>query len=463
MKANPKPQGGDKPSNIIALERATLHADAPASEEAEQALLGGLLVNGSAYLSVSGVLKDDDFYFLKHQYIWAAMHRLYDQSAPIEALTVGNELGNAKQLDAVGGYPYLVQLLNSTPSSAHVGFYAHIVHRTATRRELLRYADTLKTLARDEMLDVETILNQADAGFTDIRARMARPRNMGMMDGMNAVLDQIESASERATFMSLGHDIGLDDVFGGGLERGRLYVAYARSHHGKTSWAMNVALKLAHQGYQVMFFSTEIPVREVMLDLAALETGYHAQRLRSGALNANDHAKIVQAAAVLSNLPLEVVDAKGLTPEDIYRMCRVKENEVGAVDCVIVDYIQKVHVPFDKFKGQRYPELAYVADRFEHMCRPTHLNTAFIVTAQVNRRVDGQPDKRPTAADIEICSFVEQNADVCIGLYNHGMAEKDTTTPNHFEMLVQKNRLTGRRETVTRRMNPASRRLEPIR
>lgn len=472
MTAKPNPSiTVSKPANISAL---PLDLYVPASVESEMAVLGAILINPNAYGEVSSIISKDDFYLLKHQNVWAAMGEVVAQNAPVDILTVGRRLEELQQLNEAGGYPYLTTLLSAVPSSIHATFYAQMVMRASVRRGLMKAADEMKALARDEQLDLETVIARSEAASAPYRSRAMSSLGATIGEGVQIALDIVDRAAQRLpqdNLIYIGQDIGLDDLMGGGWMRGKISVPFARSEHGKTAFMMNVALEAARprvrhgearQGATVAFFSTEIPRDEVFVDLLAMEAGVHSLRLRNGGLSQKEYDAVLAASARLADMRIMVYEAQTITPEGIYNLSRDVKQASG-LDMVCVDYIQRVAIPDDKkFKGNTYVELEYVMNALEKMCRPNHLNVHMMVNAQVNRVVDQQKDKHPHKSQIEGNNKIEQYADICIGLYRHGAAEPDTQTPTHFDMDVQKNRVTSRYGRVTRRLHPSSRRLERI-
>lgn len=469
-KPNPSPPSA-KPANISAL---PFDSHAPASVESEMALVGAALGNPDVYIEASSIVTPGDFYLLKHQHVWEAIGELVQQGEPVDVLTISQRLETKQQLGELGGASGLVQLMNSTPTSVHASFYAQLVMRASVRRGLMRAADEQKALARDEQLDLETVIARSEAASAPYRARALSSLGTTMRDGVQIALDVVDRAGQRLPqdeLIYIGRDIGLDDLMGGGWMRGKISVPFARSEHGKTAFMMNAALEAArprirqgelHQGATVAFFSTEIPKDEVFVDLLAMEAGLHSLRLRNGGLNEREYEQVLAASGRLAEMRIVVYEAQSITPEGIYNLSRDVKQASG-LDMVCVDYIQRVAIPDDKkFKGNTYIELEYVMNALEKMCRPTKLNVHMMVNAQVNRVVDQQKDKHPHKSQIEGNNKIEQYADICIGLYRHGAAEPDSPTPTYFDMDVQKNRVTSRYGRVTRRLNPSSRKLERL-
>jgi replicative DNA helicase len=451
----PKREQGGKPALSIA---SAIDVQVPVSEEAEQAFLGAVMIGGAGVL-ISALaqvgLRADDFYFLKHRMVFEAMVKLSAEQQPFDVVTLGERLRADGKLDAVGGAAELIRLMNSTPSSMHAGFYASIISTTGVRRQLLRFADAVKALAKDEVQDTQAVMAKIETEYADIQARQTKGRVTSIETNVNRVLDHLDAEGDMV--IPLGADIGLDEMLGGGLMFGHLYLVYARSEHGKTAFMMNAAYQAAMRGFRVACFVTETHPDDFTRGLMAMHAGVHPLGMLRRNVTNDDMRRIMEASSAVAKLPIHLVNATDRTPEDVYRYCQTLQ-ESGGLDVVFFDYLQGIHVPRDMFKGNRYDELNYAIGRFEVMCRPPHLNVAFVLLAQANARAVG--DERPTLQTVEGTGRAEQKADVGIALYRIGKVKPDAPNPTEFEMIVQKNRVTGRSGTVVRRMNAKTRKIE---
>jgi replicative DNA helicase len=450
----PKREQAGKPPLSIA---PAIDLQVPVSEDAEQAFLGAVMVGGAGVL-ISALaqvgLRADDFYFLKHRMVFEAMLTLSADQQPFDVVTLSERLRAEGKLDAVGGAAELVKLMNSTPSSVHAGFYASIVATTGVRRQLLRFADAVKALAKDEVQDTQAVMAKIETEYADIQARQTKGRVTSIETNVNRVLDHLDASGEMV--IPLGADVGLDEMLGGGLMYGSFYVIYARSEHGKTAFMMNAAYQAAMRGFKVACFMTETHPDDFTRGLIAMHAGVHPLSVLRNTLSADEMRRVFDAAPVIAKLDITLVNAAGKSPEDVYRYCKAEQDQRG-LDVVFFDYLQGIRLPKEMFKGNRFEEIGYAVERFENMCRLDHLNVAFVLMAQAKRDIK---DERPTLDALAWTSVAEHKADVGIALYRVGKVTPDAKNATQFEMIVQKNRKTGLNGTVIRRMNPKTRKIE---
>ncbi len=417
----------------------------PASTESEMALLGAVLVNPDVFLSISSFLKPDDFYLLKHQYIWAAMQNLSSRKMPIDTLTVTEELEAARQLEAIGGVGYLVQLLNSTPTSVHAEFYAQIVERTAVRRRLLLAADQMKALAKDEQLDLETVISKSETSLFNVTERQLKREFQTMHDAVDAYFNRIEALIQNPE-MSYGVPSGFRDLDAllGGFQRQALLIFAGRPGMGKTSFLLSAAVNAARIGQSVAIFTMEMGAEEIVQRMIAMETGINSEKLRRGDLNPGEYNRFVEAAGRISHFPIYIDDTPGLNPIQLRTKARRLQHEFG-LDLVIVDYLQLMNGGA-AFQNNRVQEIGYISRSLKELAR--ELNVPVFSAAQLSRAVESRQDKRPQLSDLRESGSIEQDADVVMFLYRDVVYNQATEFPNQADVIVAKHR-NGRTDTIS--------------
>lgn len=374
-----------------------LDLNSPASIDSEMALLGAILVNPDVFLGISSFLYTDDFFLLKHQYIWTAMQNLSNRRMPIDILTVSEEIDAAHQLEAIGGVVYLTQLLNSTPSSVHAEFYAQIIERAAVRRRLMRAADEMKALAKDEQLDLESVISKSETGLFSVTERQMKRDFHTMRDAVGAYFDRIDALIQNPG-SSYGVPSGFRDLDAllGGFQRQALMIFAGRPGMGKTSFLLSAAVNAARQNQSVAIFTMEMGAEELVQRIVAMETGISSEKLRRGELNPAEYNRFVEAAGRISDFPIYIDDTPGLNPIQLRTKTRRLQHEFS-LDLVIVDYLQLMNGGA-AFQNNRVQEIGYISRSLKELAR--ELNVPVFSAAQLSRAVESRQDKRPQLSDL---------------------------------------------------------------
>lgn len=369
----------------------------PYSEEAEQAVLGAILVNPEAFLTVASFLKADDFFLQRHGYIWQALERLNNRSVPVDYLTLAQELHDMGMLDTIGGMAYITQLVNSTPTSMHAEFYGRIVERVAVRRRLMATADEIKALALDESLDIDAVVGGAETRLFSVTERQLKREFVTMHDAVNDYWDRIEYLSQNQD-KSFGVPSGfrkLDELLGG-FQRSDLLIFAGRPGMGKTSFLLSAAVNAARLGQRIAIFTMEMGADQIVQRIFAMETGINTQKLRLGQLTPAEQARFAEAAGRIARLPIFVDDTPALNPIQMRTKCRRLQHEHG-IDMVIVDYMQLMNAG-GAFQNNRVQEVSMISRNLKELAR--ELNVPIFSAAQLSRAVEQRQDKRPVLSDL---------------------------------------------------------------
>ncbi len=403
--------------------------------EAEEAVLGCVLINPDAYLELASILKTDDFYLHKHRWIWDVFAHLSDQHLAVDFITVSQELENRRQLEEAGGAAFLTHLLNVVPTSLHAEAYGRLVERDAIRRRLLESATTIAKLAYAEERDINEVVSEAEAALFAVSAGRATRETLTLGQAARMYFDRLHDLSQHPgewRGVPTGF-VDLDKVLGG-LQKADLILLAARPGIGKTSWALSVAhhAALVHKKH-VAVFSLEMNWEQLTQRLMAQETGIDAQRLRLGQINDGEWPLLIKASETLSNVPVLIDDTPGLTPRDLAAKCRRLDQEFG-LDLVIVDYLQLMR------GGQRFEnrvaEVTFISQQLKQLAR--ELNVPVLANAQLSRAIEQRADKRPLLSDLRESGSQEQDADVV--LFLHRKDDEVAIGGTSMELIVAKQR-----------------------
>lgn len=410
---------------------------APYSQEAEEALLGAVMINPESFLAVASFLRPDDFFILRHQYIWEALLAISERNDKIDYLVVQEELRANNRLNEVGGPSYVTQLMNTTPTSIHAEVYGRLVERAALRRRLLAASDEIRALAVDESLSIERVINDAESRLFTVTERNLRRDLVPLRDAVSTYFDRIEHLMQNPDEpMGLPSGFRDLDTLLGGLQRSDLLVFAGRPGMGKTSFLLSVALNAAKYGSRIAIFTMEMGAEQIVQRLVSMETNINTQRLRSGQLNQQEWTRFVQAVGRLSNLKIVIDDTPAMTPIQLRTKCRRLEHEFG-LDLVIVDYIQLMSSG-NNYENNRVQEISYISRSLKELAR--ELNVPVFSAAQLSRAVEQRQDKHPVLSDLRESGSIEQDADIVMFLYRDVVYNEATEFPNRADVIIAKHR-----------------------
>jgi replicative DNA helicase len=407
------------------------------SLEAEEAVLGSVLINPDAYFEVAHFLETEDFYLHKHRWIWQAFVHLHDQRLPIDFITVSEELERRNQLSEIGGAAYLTQLINTVPTSLHAEAYARIVEQDALRRRLMEAATAVAKLAYEEGRDIGEVVNDAEAAVFAVSAQRHTQDLAPIKEAISAYYDRIKYLFEHRD-EPLGVPTGFYDLdkLLGGLQKSDLLIIAGRPGSGKTGFMLSVAKNAAqlHKKH-VAVFSLEMSNEQLVQRLIAQETGIDSQRLRLGDIKDDEWPLFVQAANVLSDSRIFLDDTPALSPLQLRAKCRRLDQEYG-LDLVIVDYLQLMQG--EGRSENRVQEVSYISRHLKTLAR--ELNVPVLAGAQLSRAVEQRTDKRPVLSDLRESGSLEQDSDIVMFIHRADLYEKDTSKRNVAEIIVAKHR-----------------------
>lgn len=441
----------------------------PHDIDAEQAVLGGLLVAGrahdsSAWAVVSGLLDDSDFYRQDHRLIFRAVSVLASQNQPIDILLLQDFLKSKNELENAGGFAYLVNLIKSTPSAANIKAYAEIVQEKAMQRAILTATTDAQALVYGKQGSSKQILE-------NVLQKLFLLENKGLRGArsfysakqiLRSVLEQMEirSASENAI---VGQACGLDELDKAlsGFEDAKLYLIGARPRVGKTTLAMTIAEKLALDGKPVAFFSQEMPAINLGEKMIASQGRVAYADIRTAKLQDEQWAKVAYAVKRMGEVPFYVDDSSNISPADIRSRCRrlLTEKQHDKLGAIVIDYIGLMQPSGSKDYGTENGNITAISR--ELMALKKEFACPIILLSQLNRECEKRPNKRPLLSDLRDSGSLEQDADAIIFLYRDELYNEDSPDKGIAEVIIAKNR-SGMQDTVKLAFNGAYQRFDNL-
>ena len=417
----------------------------PYSQEAEEAVLGALLTNTSLYFNLASFLKEDDFFLLRHRWIWNAIERIMGRNEDYDYLTVSKELQDIGRLHEVGGQNYLLNLVNNTPSSANAEIYGKLVQRAALRRKLISASDEIKALAFNEELSIENVTAEAEARLFNVTERQVSRDVVEFRDALIEYFGQIEGlvgSEDKALGLPTGFR-SLDALLGG-LQKSDLLIFAGRPGMGKTSFMLSLALNAARYGKRIVVFTMEMGVEQIVQRILSMETGISMQRLRLGQIDQQEWQRLVETMGRIGDYQIFIDDTPALTPTQIRTKCRRLVREHG-LDLIIVDYMQLMSAG-GIYENNRVQEVSFISRSLKELAR--ELNIPLFSAAQLSRAVEQRHDKRPQLSDLRESGSLEQDADIVMFLYRDEVYNEATEFPNQADVIIAKHR-NGPTDTIS--------------
>ncbi len=409
----------------------------PQNVEAEEALLGAILIDPDAIIRVAAILRPEDFYREKNSWIYETALALHERREPIDFLTVCDELERRGQLNEVGGPAFITTLINAVPTSIHADHYGRIVERTATRRRLIEAAGQIAALAYQEAEDVDEVVDRAEQVLFGVSERRISRELVPIRQVLSEYYDRIEYLTRHRGEM-IGIPTGFADIdkLLGGLQRSDMVILAARPSVGKTSLALTIAHNAAKKYRQrVAVFSLEMSNEQVVQRLISAETGINAQRLRRGEIEEAEWGRFMKASSDLAETYLYIDDTPGISALELRTKARRLHAEIG-IDLIVVDYLQLMRGDFRS--ENRVQEISSISRALKSLAR--ELNVPVLALSQLSRGVESRTDKRPILSDLRESGALEQDADVVIFIYRDEMYNENTERPNIADIMVAKHR-----------------------
>ena len=415
------------------------HKLPPQNIEAEQSVLGGVLIENEAIHRVIELLTPDDFYREAHHRIFDALVNLSERDEPADLITLTNDLKKNGLLDSVGGASYITSLIDAVPTAANIEYYAKIVKEKAILRRLIQTATNIVTESFQEREDVEGLLDEAERAIFEIAENTVKPSYYPIREIIKDSFKTLEKLYERKELIT-----GVPSGFKGldkktaGFQPSDLIIVAGRPSMGKTAFCLNVAQHAAVEGKTpVVIFSLEMSKEQLVTRMLCSEAEVEGTRVRTGFLNESDWPKLTLAAGNLSDAPIFIDDTASLTILELRAKARRLKGEHG-LRMIIVDYLQLM-------RGRsrvenRQQEISEISRSLKGLAK--ELNIPVIAVSQLSRNPESREDKRPQMSDLRESGAIEQDADLILFIYRDEVYNRSEDNPNRgiAEIIIGKQR-----------------------
>jgi replicative DNA helicase len=411
----------------------------PQNLEAEQAVLGGMLIEREAISKVAEFLQAQDFYREAHRLIYSAMQDLFNKNEPVDLVTVTEYLRKSDKLENAGGIAYITSLANSVPTAANIIYHGKIVEEKSLLRQLINSATNIAGMGYEASEEVANILDKAEKMILEVSGRKIggdfTPIKSIIFDAFGKI-EQLYASKGGITGLASGFkDL---DRLTSGLQASDLILIAARPSMGKTAFTLNIASHVAIREKQaVAFFSLEMSKEQLVQRMLCAEASIDSQRLRIGELEDRDWSKLISAADRLSSAPIFIDDTPGITVMEMRSKARRLKIEHD-LKLIIIDYLQLMQGSGSKGGENRQQEISEISRSLKALAR--EINVPVIALSQLSRSVESRQVKKPMLSDLRESGSLEQDADIVAFLYREDYYNPDTENKNITEVIIAKHR-----------------------
>ncbi len=412
----------------------------PHSLEAEQSVIGGLMLDNQSWDYIADIINEQDFYRHDHALIFRSINALADEDQPYDVVTVSEWLGSRNELDSIGGLAYLSILANDTPTAVNVKAYANIVREYSVLRSLIQIGNEISASAYNaDGRPSKELLDEAER-----KVFMIAEQGAGNREGFEAINHLLAKAVERVEEMYrsgealTGVPTGFTnfDEKTSGLQKSDLIIVAGRPSMGKTSFAMNIAENAAMaEGKSVAIFSMEMPGDQLALRMMSSLGRIDSHSLRTGKLEDPDWPRLTSTVTMMSKANLFIDDSPALSPTEIRARTRRLKREHD-LDLIVIDYLQLMQITGNT--ENRATEISEISRSLKALAK--ELNVPVVALSQLNRSVEQRPDKRPVMSDLRESGGIEQDADVILFIYRDEVYNEDSSDKGTAEILIRKQR-----------------------
>ncbi|KAB0461084.1 replicative DNA helicase [Vibrio kanaloae] len=415
----------------------------PHSLEAEQSVIGGLLLDNERWDTVAEKVVSKDFYSRPHRLIFEAVKDILEESSPLDLITLSEHLELREQLEDVGGFAYLADLAKNTPSAANINAYADIVAQRALVRSLIGVANEIADSGYDPQgRTSEELVDLAESKvFAIAEGRTSENEGPQNVDNiLEKTLERIEILYKTPQDGVTGVDTGFNDLNKktAGLQGSDLIIVAARPSMGKTTFAMNLCENAAmKQDKPVLIFSLEMPAEQLMMRMLASLSRVDQTKIRTGQLDDEDWARISSSMGILMDKKnMYIDDSSGLTPTEVRSRARRIAREHDGLSMIMIDYLQLMRVP--SLSDNRTLEIAEISRSLKALAK--ELNVPVVALSQLNRSLEQRADKRPVNSDLRESGSIEQDADLIMFIYRDEVYNPDSSLKGIAEIILGKQR-----------------------
>ena len=421
--------------------KAKVLRQAPHSLEAEQAVIGGLMLDNQVFDKVSSILIDTDFYHAPHRILFRALLDLTAKNHPFDVVTVLDMLKSNQELDTVGGETYVFELANNTPTVANIVAYAEIVREKSVQRQMIQVASDIADASYyTQGRNVSELLDFAETkvfAIADQTSRQGGPESIQSI--LAKAVDRIDALYHQGGAIT-GLSTGLKDLdkLTSGLQVADLVIVAGRPSMGKTTLVMNMAEHAALESKKpVLVFSMEMPSDSLVMRMMSSLGRIDQNQIRTGKLQEQDWPRISSTVALLSEARLFIDDTPGLSPSEMRTRARRLAKEHGQLGLIVVDYLQLMKVPGFKAEN-RTAEISEISRSLKSLAK--ELNVPVIALSQLNRGLEQRQDKRPVMSDLRESGAIEQDADLICFIYRDEVYNPDSPDKGTAELIIAKHR-----------------------
>ncbi len=431
----------------VTTKRFNKHTDSdtikvpPHSIEAEQSVLGGLMLDNRAWDQIADLLRENDFYRHDHRLIFRVMSRLSEQSKPLDVLTVAEALRELHELDNAGGEVYLFELANNTPSVANIRAYADIVRERSVLRQLIATANDIASHAFNPQGRTSTeLLDEAERQVFAISEKGMRggegPTSVNeFLAKTMERIDTLAHSTDPITGIATGyHDL---DALTSGLQSSDLIIVAGRPSMGKTTFAMNIAEHVVIKNkLPVLIYSMEMPGESIVMRLLSSLSRIDQLKIRTGKIEEQDWPRVMSTVSMLSESPMFIDDTPALSPAELRARARRMAKEHGQIGMIVIDYLQLMQVP--GFNENRTAEISEISRSLKSLAK--ELKVPVIAISQLNRSLEQRADKRPVMSDLRESGAIEQDADLIAFIYRDEVYNENSPDKGTAEVIIAKQR-----------------------
>ena len=417
----------------------SLHKIPPQNIEAEQSILGGILLDNHAVNSVLEILEAGDFYSEAHRKIFSSIVDLSEKNEPSDLITLSNILRDKKQIDNVGGMAYLASLVDNVPSAANIAYYSKIVKEKSILRRLIGASTEILNKSYNTTADVENVLDDAEHAIFEISENKIKPSFFPLKDIIKDSFKAIEKLYEKKALIT-GITTGFEELdrLTSGFQKSELIIIAGRPSMGKTALAINMAQNAAiEMGIPIALFSLEMSKEQLAIRMLSSEARVDSQRLRKGFLGETDWPKLTTAAGRLSDASIYIDDTPAISVLEMKAKSRRLKAEKG-LGLIVLDYLQLMRGRNTSLPREQ--EISEISRSLKALAK--ELDVPVVALSQLNRQVEARTDKRPYMADLRESGAIEQDADVILFIYRDELYNKSEDNPEKglAEIIVGKQR-----------------------
>ncbi len=420
------------------MEEALIKRVLPHNEDAERSVLGCMMMSRDAIMTAGEILTGEDFYLKQMGVVFDAMVELYNEGKPVDFVTLPDKLKEKDVPPEVSSMEFVRDLLAAVPTSANVKYYANIVSEKSMLRRLIKMNEEIANTCYLDKESVEDILEDTEKRMFQLLQRRTGGEHVPIRQVVLNALEKIELASQ-----TKGQVIGIPTGFvdldykTSGLQPSDFILVAARPSMGKTAFVLNIAQYMAfRQNKTVAIFSLEMSKEQLVNRLFSLESKVDSQKIRTGNLEDDDWAKLIEGAGIIGNSKLIIDDTPGISISELRSKCRKFKLEHG-LDIIIIDYLQLMSGS-GKSSDSRQQEISDISRALKGVAR--ELNVPVVSLSQLSRAVEKRDDKRPMLSDLRESGAIEQDADVVMFIYRDDYYNKDTENKNMAEIIIAKQR-----------------------